>query len=1155
MAAERRRAKSARRIATASGELRRQIAQSELQTAFSTADARYVPDSATAEALQLGWWWALFAIAPAAGAARALKRSGAAWSRPVVALQVAISIAIAGLIVPLVAPQGIGPWAVLLWIPGGVVVPASVLLLAVGASSRLRDASAAALLAGCAVPAAALLALISPLGANSEAALLARGWLGEASASAGVWVAWFSQLPLTYGLPCMLASLLILLDEYARPLKSSLRSASLAGVACVAPALAVIACATLGARQGYDVVALSYLVPSIVFGWILYPGRISHLSARMAAIDALGEAIVIVDQTNKIVDANGLALDLLRPPSGDLRGSSADKALASIPELIALLTDPSRLCIEFFTGKTAGTRRCHEARIHELDDGESKGSRVFAIRDITSNRVAEDKLFYQAHFDSLTGLPNRRLFLDKIASLISEAKQHDHQVALMYLDFDRFKEINDSLGHSAGDELLRIMAHRLRQHLRNTDTLSRTKTPAPPEVSRLGGDEFAILMSQLSSVEDVEEVAKRILGLVADPVTIGGQCVRNACSIGIAIFPRDGNDISTLVKNADSALYYAKNRSRGGYEFYRSEFASKIVRKASLEKQLRGAIEAKELALHYQPKIDLAREEIGGAEALLRWENSELGVVPPKEFIPVAEDCGLIASIGAWVIETACAQIAKWRDAGIEPIPISVNVSCFQFTRMDLREVVTNALSRHDLSPELLELELTESALLQDNDETASCLRELRAIGVKVSLDDFGTGYSALSYLSRVPLDVLKMDRAFIRDVHTDPSALGVASAVVSMAHSLELRVVAEGVDCAEQIEPLRRMGCDLIQGFIFSAALNAGEFEKYLTPEGRRTPLPVVDSTSLPAIDRVEIPPPEVGGEVAAESRPVLTADDLLSPVASTASAEAVDERKGAASDESAASREVVDRPRSQVDTRESYALIVDGDRSQLGRTAMRMNQMGISSYYARDADEGVLFALQEGGRIRALLVSSEADPQEVDRVALQVAGRLGRQRPSIVVVGEKFEPAAISELQRKGAVWSLRIPFDDTELKFVADAALCKGGDGSFPDRNRVPMNLMVWTRVGDKAGHGVISSLSPRGAFVEMDQPLAVGTAFQLEFSLSDWPVSIRARVVYLVANDGTTGELPKGVGVVFLNRDRETGDRIFEEVAKRSARYTP
>jgi len=783
-----------------------------------------VLDSALTDSPHLYWVWAVASIVPAVGAIRASKRSGAEWSRAVVVLQIAIAISIASLILPSLITGGMGARIGLLWVLGSIVAPASILLLALSGSRRRWQPKPAVVLLACAVPALALSVLLLPLWRSSEGTAWAYQWLGV-NAEWGVLVGWISKLPLVFGLPCLLVSLLAYFDEYWRSGKSDLRDVLFASAACAAPALTLVVCAILGGRYGLELVSLSYLIPSAVFGWVLYPGRVAHLTARMAAIDALGEAVVIIDRTNKIVDANGLAIDLLKPESGDLRGRSAHQAFTSIPELIAMLADPSKICVEFFTGKTAGTRRCYEARLHNLESSESEGSRVVAIRDITSSRVAEDKLFYQAHFDSLTGLPNRRLFLEKISSMINEAKLEGHQVALMYLDFDRFKEINDSLGHSAGDELLRIMAHRLRQHLRSSDTLSRTASPAPPEVSRLGGDEFAILMSRFTSLEDVEEVARRILGLVSDPVTIGGQCVWNACSIGVALFPNDGSDIATLVKNADSALYYAKSQSRGQYQFYRPELGTRVVRKASLEKQLRGAIEADELMLHYQPKIDLQKEEVGGAEALLRWENTELGVVPPKEFIPVAEECGLISSIGAWVIDTACSQMKEWRDAGLEPIPISVNVSCFQFTRMDLRSVVVRALDKFGVDPELLELELTESALLEDNDQTASCLRELRAIGVKISLDDFGTGYSALSYLSRVPLDVLKMDRAFIRDVHSDPSALGVASAVVAMAHSLNLRVVAEGVDCAEQIEPLQRMGCDMIQGFIFSAALSADKF------------------------------------------------------------------------------------------------------------------------------------------------------------------------------------------------------------------------------------------------------------------------------------------------------------------------------------------
>jgi Tfp pilus assembly protein PilZ len=320
-------------------------------------------------------------------------------------------------------------------------------------------------------------------------------------------------------------------------------------------------------------------------------------------------------------------------------------------------------------------------------------------------------------------------------------------------------------------------------------------------------------------------------------------------------------------------------------------------------------------------------------------------------------------------------------------------------------------------------------------------------------------------------------------------------------------------------------MGCDFIQGFIFSAALDVEEFEKYLATEGRRISIRLAEARVLSSADPVGAERP------AAKSGAPIVSEDLIAPV------------------------EAPTREQNTGDSAERYALVIDDDRLQIGRTAMRMNQMGIPSYYARNPDEAVLFALQEPGRIRAILVSSETNPDDVERVAQQISTQLQGDRPSIVVVGEKFDPAVIADLQQKGPVWSLRIPFDDAELNFVADAALSNASETSFSDRNRVPIHLTVWTRMRDVTGHGVISSLSPRGAFIEMKNPLPVGTAFQLEFSLSDWPVSLRARVVYLVGKGAGEAGRPEGVGVVFLDRDRETGDRIVEEVEKRSARYIP
>jgi diguanylate cyclase (GGDEF)-like protein len=933
------------------------------------------------------------------------------------------------------------------------------------------------------------------LGQGDETALLASLW---------------PKLPIVCGLPCLLAALLLFLDEYMRPSERSTQKVVAAGSVCAVPILATVFCALWGGAPGLEPVSVSFLIPSIVFGWILYPCPVVRFEARLAAIDSLGDAVVIIDGSGVIVHANGPAVELLGARDEDLVGQQAIDAVVSIPELHAILEEPSRICGEFFTGMTAASRRCHEVRIHALKGGESDGSRVLAIRDITSSRVAEDRLFYQAHFDSLTGLANRRFFLDKTASALDDAKREGHQVALMYLDLDRFKEINDSLGHAAGDELLRIMAHRLRQHLRATDTLSRDSNFALPEVSRIGGDEFAILMSRFSSVDDVEEVAKRIIRLVSDPITVSGQCVWNGCSIGIALGPNDGEEVGTLVKNADAALYYAKKENRGQYEFFRPELMSSSLRKASLEKQLRGAIEAGELTLHYQPKVDLAEQAVAGAEALLRWENPELGAVPPKEFIPVAEECGLISSIGAWVIATACAQIRSWRDAGLTPLPVSVNVSCHQFMRMDLRQVVVDALDKYDVSPQLLELELTESALLEDNDQTSFCLRELRSMGVMISLDDFGTGYSALSYLNRVPLDILKLDRAFIRDVHSDPAAAGVTSAVIAMAHSLHLRVVAEGVDCAEQLPILKRMGCDLVQGFIFNAALPAEEFAAYLTPHGRKVRIDSAPA-ALPDIESV------------GQGLPGITMDA---------------ESDGNGGDAPA---------------HERFALIVDNDDLELGRMAMRMNQLGTHALYARDADEGVLFAAQEPGRIHALFVSSKSGIAEVERVAHQIAAVSEGAQPSIVIVGDQIEPDAVASLQRGRSIWCLRTPFDDSELRFVVDAALSPPTSIAFQDRNRVPLQIIAWIRVGDVSGHGVISILSPRGAFIETEDSIPVGTTFQLEFNLSDWPMRLRARVVCVDGQEPSQAIRPPGIGVVFLDRDQESDARIQEEIEKRAVRF--
>jgi predicted signal transduction protein with EAL and GGDEF domain len=352
-------------------------------------------------------------------------------------------------------------------------------------------------------------------------------------------------------------------------------------------------------------------------------------------------------------------------------------------------------------------------------------------------------------------------------------------------------------------------------------------------ISRLGGDEFTVLLSKLEAPEDAGDVARRILRAIPEPIALEGHTVSLSASIGVAIYPVDGEDVETLVKHADAAMYSAKEQGRDNFQFFSRRINAVALRKVALESRLREALERDELRLHYQPRMDLRTGHVAAVEALLRWTHPELGVVSPREIIPLSEETGLITPIGEWVLRTACVQARKWQESGVGSIAISVNVSPRQFADKDLREVVGRVLRETGVSPRLIELELTERLLLQDNEETALVLRDLRAMGVTIALDDFGTGYSSLSYLARFPLDVLKMDRCFVRDVDHDTAAAGVAKAVIAIGHSLGARVVAEGVDSYEQERFLREQGCDELQGFLLAGALPEDEVVRFFKARG----------------------------------------------------------------------------------------------------------------------------------------------------------------------------------------------------------------------------------------------------------------------------------------------------------------------------------
>jgi diguanylate cyclase (GGDEF)-like protein/PAS domain S-box-containing protein len=473
----------------------------------------------------------------------------------------------------------------------------------------------------------------------------------------------------------------------------------------------------------------------------------------------------------------------------------------------------------------------------EMSQSERGGGRwlVGTLQDVTEQRQAQEKIRYLANFDGLTGLANRRHFLESLDLGLEDARADDEVLALLYLDLDRFKQINDSLGHAAGDELLRQVAEILRSHVRASDVVGRLSRSDPKAaVSRLGGDEFTILLRDVSTSEAAGEVARRILRDLPRAVCVEDRGIAATASLGIALFPEDGDDAETLMKNADTAMYHAKEGGRNSYQFFCTSMHRTSERRLHVEAALRRALDHGGLELHYQPRIDLATGRAVGLEALLRWTDPELGRVAPMEALEVAQAAGLLERVGEWNFETACAQIRTWQERGFEPLPVAVNVPPEQFADGQLYSMLTQILKRTGVRPQLIEVEITEHAVLGDDEQVALTLRDLRAIGIRVALDDFGTGYSSLGYLTRLPLDLLKLDRSFVRDVCGGGSASGVVRATIEMAKSLGLRVVAEGVDAEEQAAALRELGCDELQGFLVSPAVPGEEAEVFLAPSSR---------------------------------------------------------------------------------------------------------------------------------------------------------------------------------------------------------------------------------------------------------------------------------------------------------------------------------
>jgi len=440
------------------------------------------------------------------------------------------------------------------------------------------------------------------------------------------------------------------------------------------------------------------------------------------------------------------------------------------------------------------------------------------MMDISERKRAEHKIEQLAYFDPLTTLPNRSLLTDRLTQAISQATRERRRLAILFIDLDRFKTINDTLGHAAGDELLTVVARILQGCVRESDT-----------VARLGGDEFVILLNSISSSDDASVVAEKVNTALSSPIQLGETEIYTSASIGIAIYPDDGKDVATILKHSDSAMYQAKEQGRNTYQFFSTELNLRVHESLLLETSLRRAIEQDQLFLVYQPQLDIRGGGLAGVEALVRWHHPDMGVLPPDRFIPIAEETGLIVPLGTWVLESACRQGMAWRADGLPPLRIAVNVSARQFRDPDLVDTFVSILQRTGFPPSSLEIELTESTIMAFPEKSRDTLLDLKRIGISIAIDDFGTGYSSLACLRQFPIDRLKIDRTFVCDITNDPDGAVIVDAIIAMAHSLRMKVTAEGVEHPEHLEYLSSRNCDELQGFYLGRPLSPTDLRHFL--------------------------------------------------------------------------------------------------------------------------------------------------------------------------------------------------------------------------------------------------------------------------------------------------------------------------------------
>jgi diguanylate cyclase (GGDEF)-like protein/PAS domain S-box-containing protein len=582
------------------------------------------------------------------------------------------------------------------------------------------------------------------------------------------------------------------------------------------------------------------IITAAVFGWVLFLRRQVRGQTKLIKI-RLENEVALEERYRRMFQRNLTGLYLTSSDGRMIDCNDACARILGYADRVAMLED--RASVELITAqfhkhlydKSAGSEgqivnaeyrfQCPDgswkwalANVRSIQPSESAPAIIEGgLVDITDRKAAESQVQYLAYYDSLTGLPNRSLLNDRLRSALAAARRHKEKAAVLFLDLDRFKIINDSLGHSIGDLLLKEVATRLKSLSREEDT-----------VARIGGDEFLVVLPSIHESVDAAVTAERIARGMDQEFIIEGRSFKVTCSIGISIFPEHGKDGETLIKNADAAMYSAKESGRYTFRFFTEEMSAQVVERLTLEHDLREALEKQKLFLVYQPQVSLLNGKTTGFEALLRWEHPEMGLVPPTRFIPIAESSGLIVPIGEWVLRTACVQARKWMDAGIQVPTIAVNVSAIQFQQEGFCEVVKSVLHDTALPPRCLELEITESLLLSTGDSIFSLLEELKRMGVNLAIDDFGTGYSSLSYLRQFPVSKLKIDGSFIRDVATNPDDAAITTAMIDMSKALNLKVIAECVETEAQMEFLRTRGCNEVQGYYFSQPLSAANVEQW---------------------------------------------------------------------------------------------------------------------------------------------------------------------------------------------------------------------------------------------------------------------------------------------------------------------------------------